>query len=181
MRQIKCDRCKRIIVHRRGGVTVLDDKIGRISISSETDVGLAGEENIGQLEDWELCPDCIEKIVKFIRNEETEEQPEELPEAEKAPAEPEQDADQRESTGDEAPAAPADPPEEPAAGDGFKAVEVKLDPPKPSVRMITPETRKRIRELAKDGKGAREIAEITGVSVPTANKYMRRATDGQTT
>ena len=138
MRQIKCDRCKRIIVHRRGGVTVLDDKIGRISIFSETEVGLAGEENIGQLEDWELCPDCIEKIVKFIRNEETEE-----------------------------------PPEEPAAGDGFKPVKVKLDPPKPSVRIITPETRKLIRDLAKDGKSAREIAELTGVSVPTANKYMK--------
>lgn len=164
MRQIKCDRCKRIIVHRRGGVTVLDDKIGRISISSETEVGLAGEENIGQLEDWELCPDCIEKIVKFIRNEE-----------------PEHDADQREGTVDESPDAPADPPEEPAAGDGFKAVEVKLDPPKSSVRMITPETRKQIRDLAKDGKSAREISELTGVSIPTANKYMRRATDGQTT
>ena len=172
MRQIKCDRCKRIIVHRRGGVTVLDDKIGRISISSETEVGLAGEENIGQLEDWELCPDCIEKIVKFIRNE-TEEPPEELPDEKKALEKPEHDADQRESTGDEAPAAPADPPEEPAAGDGFKAVEVKLDPPKPSVRMITPETRKQIRDLAKDGKSAREISELTGVSIPTATKYMR--------
>ena len=173
MRQIKWDRCKRIIVHRRGGVTVLDDKIGRISISSETEVGLAGEENIGQLEDWDICPACIEKIVKFIRNEEIEEPPEALPDDKKAPEEPEPAADQRESTEVKASDAPADPPEEPAAGDGFKAVEVKLDPPKPSVRMITPETRKRIRELAKDGKGAREIAEITGVSVPTATKYMR--------
>lgn len=89
MRQIKCDRCKRIIVHRRGGVTVLDDKIGRISISSETEVGLAGEENIGQLEDWDICPACIEKIVKFIRNEEIEEPPEALPDDKKAPEEPE--------------------------------------------------------------------------------------------
>ena len=161
MRQIKCDRCKRIIVHRRGGVTVLDDKIGRISISSETEVGLAGEEDIGQLEDWELCPDCIEKIVKFVRNEE-----------------PEPDADQREGTVDEAPAAPE---EKQVDLTKFEPAEVHEDKPKSSVRMITPETRKQIRDLAKDGKSAREISDLTGVSVPTANKYMRRATDGQAT
>lgn len=178
MRQIKCDRCKRIIVHRRGGVTVLDDKIGRISISSETEVGLAGEENIGQLEDWELCPDCIEKIVKFIRNEETEEPPEELPDEKKAPEEPEPVADQREGTEDEALVAPE---EKQVDLTKFEPAEVHEDKPKSSVRMITPETRKQIRDLAKDGKSAREISELTGVSIPTANKYMRRATDGQTT
>lgn len=178
MRQIKCDRCKRIIVHRRGGVTVLDDKIGRISISSETEVGLAGEENIGQLEDWELCPDCIEKIVKFIRNEETEEPPEELPDEKKAPEKPEPVADQREGTEDEALVAPE---EKQVDLTKFEPAEVHEDKPKSSVRMITPETRKQIRDLAKDGKSAREISELTGVSIPTANKYMRRATDGQTT
>lgn len=161
MRQIKCDRCKRIIVHRRGGVTVLDDKIGRISIFSENEIGLAGEADIGQLEDWELCPDCIEKIVKFVRNEE-----------------PEPDADQREGTVDEAPAAPE---EKQVDLTKFEPAEVHEDKPKSSVRMITPETRKQIRDLAKDGKSAREISELTGVSVPTANKYMRRATDGQAT
>jgi len=178
VRQIKCDRCKRIIVHRRGGVTVLDDKIGRISISSETEVGLAGEENIGQLEDWELCPDCIEKIVKFIRNEETEEPPEELPDEKKAPEEPEPVADQREGTEDEALVAPE---EKQVDLTKFEPAEVHEDKSKSSVRMITPETRKQIRDLAKDGKSAREISELTGVSIPTANKYMRRATDGQTT
>lgn len=96
----------------------------------------------------------------------------------KAPEEPEHDADQREGTVDEAPAAPE---EKQVDLTKFEPAEVHEDKPKSSVRMITPETRKQIRDLAKDGKSAREISELTGVSIPTATKYMRRATDGQTT
>ena len=96
----------------------------------------------------------------------------------KAPEDPEPDADQREGTVDEASAAPE---EKQVDLTKFEPAEVHEDKPKSSVRMITPETRKQIRDLAKDGKSAREISELTGVSIPTANKYMRRATDDQTT
>lgn len=173
MRTIVCDKCGKIIRMVRGDQIIKDDLIGKVSIFTVDKDGKVIERDLGKVNEMEICPDCISKLIESFVKKGIAEQPDPSEMEKKAPEEPEPAADQREGTGDEAPAAPADPPEEPAAGDGFKAVEVKLDPPKPSVRMITPETRKRIRELAKDGKGAREIAEITGVSVPTATKYMR--------
>ena len=157
----------------RSDQVIKDDPIGKVSIHTVDKDGMVIECNLGKINEMEICPDCISKLIESFVKKGIAEQPDPSEMEKKAPDEPEHDADQREGTVDESPDAPADPPEEPAAGDGFKAVEVKLDPPKPSVRMITPETRKWIRELAKDGKSAREIAELTGVSVPTATKYMR--------
>jgi len=165
----------------RGNQIIKDDPIGKVSIHTVDKDGNVIELNLGKINEMEICPDCISKLIESFVKKGIAEQPDPSEMEKKAPEEPEPDADQREGTVDEAPDAPADPPEEPAAGDGFKPGEVKLDPPKSSVRMITPETRKQIRDLAKDGKSAREISELTGVSIPTANKYMRRATDGQAT
>lgn len=173
MRTIVCDKCGKIIRMVRSNQIIKDDPIGKVSIFTVDKDGKVIERDLGKINEMEICPDCISKLIESFVKKSIAEQPDPSEMEKKAPEEPEPDADQREDTVDESPDVPADPPEEPAAGDGFKAVEVKLDPPKPSVRMITPETRKRIRELAKDGKGAREIAELTGVSVPTATKYMR--------
>ena len=173
MRTIVCDKCGKIIRMVRGDQIIKDDSIGKVSIHTVDKDGKVIERDLGEIEEMEICPDCISKLIESFVKKSIAEQPDPSEMEKKAHEEPEPDADQREGIEDKAPDAPADPPEEPAAGDGFKAVEVKLDPPKPSVRMITPETRKRIRELAKDGKSAREIAELTGVSVPTATKYMR--------
>ena len=181
MRTIVCDKCGKIIRMVRCGQIIKDDPIGKVSIRTvDKDNTIIGTD-LSEINKMEICPDCISKLIESFVKKGIAEQPDPSEMEKKAPEDPEPDADQRESTEDESPDAPADPPEEPAAGDGFKPVEVKLDPPKPSVRMITPETRKQIRDLAKDGKSAREISELTGVSIPTANKYMRRATDGQTT
>lgn len=173
MRTIVCDKCGKIIRMVRGDQIIKDDSIGKVSIYTVDKDGKVIERDLGEIEEMEICPGCISQLIESFVKKSIAEQPDPSEMEKKAPEEPEPDADQREDTVDEAPDAPANQPEEPAAGDGFKAVEVKLDPPKPSVRMITPETRKRIRELAKDGKSAREIAELTGVSVPTATKYMR--------
>lgn len=173
MRTIMCDKCGKIIRMVRSDQVIKDDPIGKVSICTVDKDGKVIERDLGKINEMEICPDCISKLIESFVKKSIAEQPDPSEMEKKAPEDPEPDADQREGTEDESPDAPADPPEEPAAGDGFKAVEVKLDPPKPSVRMITPETRKRIRELAKDGKSAREIAELTGVSVPTATKYMR--------
>ena len=173
MRTIVCDKCGKIIRMVSGDQIIKDDSIGKVSIHTVDKDGKVIERDLGEIEEMEICPDCISKLIESFVKKSIVEQPDPSEMEKKAHEEPEPDADQREGIEDKAPDAPADPPEEPAAGDGFKAVEVKLDPPKPSVRMITPETRKRIRELAKDGKSAREIAELTGVSVPTATKYMR--------
>lgn len=173
MRTIVCDKCGKIIRMVRGDQIIKDDLIGKVSIFTVDKDGKVIERDLGEINKMEICPDCISKLIESFVKKSIAEQPDPSEMEKKAPEEPEPAADQREGTEVKAPDALADPPEESAAGDGFKPVEVKLDPPKPSVRMITPETRKRIRELAKDGKGAREIAEITGVSVPTATKYMR--------
>lgn len=173
MRTIVCDKCGKIIRMVRSDQVIKDDPIGKVSIFTVDKDGKVIERDLGKINEMEICPDCISKLIESFVKKGIAEQPDPSEMEKKAHEEPEPDADQREGTEDESPDSPADPPEEPAAGDGFKAVEVKLDPPKPSVRMITPETRKRIRELAKDGKSAREIAELTGVSVPTATKYMR--------
>lgn len=177
MRTIVCDKCGKIIRMVRSDQVIKDDPIGKVSISTVDKDGKVIERDLGKINEMEICPDCISKLIESFVKKGIAEQPDPSEMEKKALEEPEPDADQREDTVDESPDAPADPPEEPAAGDGFKPVEVKLDPPKSSVRMITPYTRGQIRELAREGKSAREIAEITGVSVPTANKYMRRATE----
>ena len=173
MRIIVCDKCGKIIQMVRSDQVIKDDPIGKVSIFTVDKDGKVIERDLVKINEMEICPDCISELIESFVKKSIAEQPDPSEMEKKAPGEPEHDADQREGTDVEAPDAPPDPPEEPAAGDGFKAVEVKLDPPKPSVRMITPETRKQIRELAKEGKTAREIAELTGVSVPTATKYMR--------
>lgn len=173
MRTIVCDKCGKIIRMVRSDQVIKDDPIGKVSICTVDKDGKVIERDLGKINEMEICPDCISKLIESFVKKGIAEQPDPSEMEKKSPEDPEPDADQREDPVDESPDAPADPPEEPAAGDGFKPVEVKLDPPKPSVRMITPETRKRIRELAKDGKSAREIAELTGVSLPTATKYMR--------
>lgn len=173
MRTIACDKCGKIIRMVRCGQVIKDGPIGDVKIRTVDNDNKIIEEVPSEIDMMEFCPDCINKLIESFVKQGIAEQPDPSEMEKKAPEDPEPDADQREGTGDEAPATPADPSEEPAAGDGFKPVEVKLDPPKSSVRMITPYTRGQIRELAREGKSAREIAEITGVSVPTANKYMK--------
>ena len=177
MRTIVCDKCGKIIRMIRGNRIIKDDPIGKVSIHTVDKDGKVIERDLGKINEMEICPDCISKLIESFVKKGIAEQPDPS-EMEKAPEEPEHDADQREGPVDEAPAAPE---EKQVDLTKFEPAEVHEDKPKSSVRMITPETRKRIRELAKDGKSAREIAELTGVSAPTANKYMRRATDGQTT
>ena len=178
MRTIVCDKCGKIIRMVRGDQIIKDDPIGKVSIYTVDKDGKVIERDLGEIEEMEICPDCISKLIESFVKKGIAEQPDPSEMEKKAPEEPEPDADQREGTEDEAPAAPE---EKQVDLTKFEPAEVHEDKPKSSVRMITPETRKQIRDLAKDGKSAREISELTGVSIPTANKYMRRTTDGQTT
>lgn len=178
MRTIVCDKCGKIIRMVRSDQVIKDDPIGKVSISTVDKDGKIIERDLGEINKMEICPDCISKLIESFVKKGIAEQPDPSEMKKKAPEDPEPDADQREDTVDEAPAAPE---EKRVDLTKFEPAEVHEDKPKSSVRMITPETRKQIRDLAKDGKSAREISELTGVSIPTANKYMRRATDGQTT
>lgn len=178
MRTIVCDKCGKIIRMVRGDQIIKDDSIGKVSICTVDKDGKVIERDLGKINEMEICPDCISKLIESFVKKGIAEQPDPSEMVKKAPEDPEPDADQREGTEDEAPAAPE---EKQVDLTKFEPAEVHEDKPKSSVRMITPETRKQIRDLAKDGKSAREISELTGVSIPTANKYMRRTTDGQTT
>ena len=178
MRTIVCDKCGKIIRMVRGNQIIKDDSIGKVSIHTVDKDGKVIERDLGKINEMEICPDCISKLIESFVKKGIAEQPDPSEMEKKAPEDPEPDADQREDPVDEAPAAPE---EKQVDLTKFEPAEVHEDKPKSSVRMITPETRKQIRDLAKDGKSAREISELTGVSIPTANKYMRRATDGQTT
>lgn len=178
MRTIVCDKCGKIIRMVRGDQIIKDDPIGKVSIFTVDKDGKVIERDLGKINEMEICPDCISKLIESFVKKGIAEQPDPSEMEKKAPEDPEPDADQREETVDEAPAAPE---EKQVDLTKFEPAEVHEDKPKSSVRMITPETRKQIRDLAKDGKSAREISELTGVSIPTANKYMRRATDGQAT
>lgn len=178
MRTIVCDKCGKIIRMVRSDQVIKDDPIGKVSIYTVDKDGKVIERDLGEIEEMEICPDCISKLIESFVKKGIAEQPDPSEMEKKAPEDPEPDADQSEDTVDEAPAAPE---EKQVDLTKFEPAEVHEDKPKSSVRMITPETRKQIRDLAKDGKSAREISELTGVSIPTANKYMRRATDGQTT
>lgn len=178
MRTIVCDKCGKIIRMVRGDQIIKDDLIGKVSIFTVDKDDKVIERDLGKINEMEICPDCISKLIESFVKKSIAEQPDPSEMEKKAPEEPEPAADQREGTGDEAPAAPE---EKQVDFTKFEPAEVHEDKPKSSVRMITPETRKQIRDLAKDGKSAREISELTGVSIPTANKYMRRATDGQAT
>ena len=178
MRLVICDRCGSLIRAVTGDMVTIDGVIGNIRIETVTDTGLLIDGDPAKINNWEICPKCMKAIIGFICDNSIHKQPDPSQEPEKEADAPEPDADQREGTVDEAPAAPE---EKQVDLTKFEPAEVHEDKPKSSVRMITPETRKQIRDLAKDGKSAREISELTGVSVPTANKYMRRATDGQAT
>ena len=178
MRTIVCDKCGKIIRMVRGNQIIKDDPIGKVSIHTVDKDGKVIERDLGKINEMEICPDCISKLIESFVKKGIAEQPDPSEMEKKAPEEPEHDADQREGTVNEAPAASE---EKQVDLTKFEPAEVHEDKLKPSVRMITPETRKQIRDLAKDGKSAREISELTGVSIPTAIKYMRRATDGQTT
>lgn len=178
MRTIVCDKCGKIIRMVRSDQVIKDDPIGKVLIRTVDKDGKVIERDLGKIDEMEICPDCISKLIESFVKKGIAEQPDPSEMGKKAPEDPEPDADQREDTVDEAPAAPE---EKQVDLTKFEPAEVHEDKPKSSVRMITPETRKQIRDLAKDGKSAREISELTGVSVPTANKYMRRATDGQAT
>jgi hypothetical protein len=158
----------------RGNQIIKDDPIGKVSIHTVDKDGKVIERDLGKINEMEICPDCISKLIESFVKKGIAEQPDPSEMEKKAPEEPEPDADQREDTVDKAPAAPE---EKQVDLTKFEPAEVHEDKPKSSVRMITPETRKQIRDLAKDGKSAREISELTGVSIPTANKYMRRATE----
>lgn len=178
MRTIVCDKCGKIIRMVRSDQVIKDDPIGKVSIFTVDKDGKVIERDLGKINEMEICPDCISKLIESFVKKSIAEQPDPSEMGKKVSEEPEHDADQREGTVDEAPAAPE---EKHVDLTKFEPAEVHEDKPKSSVRMITPETRKQIRDLAKDGKSAREISELTGVSIPTANKYMRRATDGQAT
>lgn len=178
MRTIVCDKCGKIIRMVRSNQVIKDDPIGKVSIFTVDKDGKVIERDLGKINEMEICPDCISKLIESFVKKGIAEQPDPSEMEKKAPEDPEPDADQREDTEDEAPAAQE---EKQVDLTKFEPAEVHEDKPKSSVRMITPEIRKQIRDLAKDGKSAREISELTGVSIPTANKYMRRATDGQTT
>lgn len=178
MRTIVCDKCGKIIRMVRNDQVIKDDPIGKVSIYTVDKDGMIVERNLSELNRMEICLGCVNELIESVVKKSVAEQPDPSEMEKKAPEDPEPDADQREDTVDEAPAAPE---EKQVDLTKFEPAEVHEDKPKSSVRMITPETRKQIRDLAKDGKSAREISELTGVSIPTANKYMRRATDGQTT
>lgn len=165
MRITICDRCREEI---QGG-----KHIGHISATMWTDRGIPIAPN--PYEKWELCEDCMKKIALLIDGTiDVDLEPEALPaeananaavEAltevmEKEMQEPE-DADPEEEEDEDT----EDPDEE------AETISRMAGNPPPGQRVNLRE----LRELVKQGKTAKEIADHFGISVATYYKYRKKA------
>ena len=142
MRIIECDRC-----HKRIKGT---DKTGYINLDHRN-IHTGELEGNQEFEDWDLCDDCMKLISDFVRM---------VPPVRQEPDRP----------GSNVPKQPTVPP----MPKGFKAVDVKRGATikRPVTGMpLTQDKIDQIKQLVREGKTVKEIAEKVGVSDPTVRKY----------
>ena len=143
MRLIECDRC-----HKRiKGVS----KTGYINLDLR-DIGSGELEGNHEFDEWDLCEDCIRLIRDFVRM---------VPPVRQEPDGPWVNV-------------PKDQPLLPPIPKGFKAVDVKCGATikRPVTGMpLTQDKIDQIKQLVREGKTVKEIAEKVGVSDPTVRKY----------
>ena len=144
MRVIECDRC-----HKRISNDAV--KIGYISLDTQ-DVKTGDLDGKNEFEGWDLCDDCMKLISDFVRM---------VPPVRQEPDGPWVNV-------------PKDQPLFPPIPKGFKAVDVKRGATikRPVTGMpLTQDKIDQIKQLVREGKTVKEIAEKVGVSDPTVRKY----------
>lgn len=156
MRVIVCDRCRKEI---RG-----EEKIGRISATLWTKKGIPIASN--PYEKWDLCEDCMKKIALLIDGTiDVQLEPEAMPAEANAAVEALTEAMEKEMQKSE----DADPEEE--EDEEAEAIRRIAGTP-PNAK---PVNLRELRELVKQGKTAKEIADHFGISVATYYKYRKKA------
>ena len=153
MRVIECDRChKRINKDAR--------KTGYINLDLR-DIGSGELEGNHEFDEWDLCDDCLMQIRDFVRM---------VPPVRQEPDGPWVNV-------------PKDQPLVPPIPKGFKAVDVKCGAiiKRPVTGMpLTQEKIDQIKQLVREGKTVKEIAEKVGVSDPTVRKYKAEVMNEET-
>ena len=143
MRVIECDRC-----HKRFNKDA--KKTGYINLD-QRDIRTGELDGNRDFYEWDLCDDCMKLISDFVRM---------VPPVRQEPDRP----------GSNVPRQPTVPP----MPKGFKAVDVKRGATikRPVTGMpLTQEKIDQIKQLVREGKTVKEIAEKVGVSDPTVRKY----------
>ena len=143
MRVIECDRC-----HKRFNKDA--KKTGYINLD-QRDIRTGELDGNRDFYEWDLCDDCMKLISDFVRM---------VPPVRQEPDRP----------GSNVPRQPTVPP----MPKGFKAVDVKHGATikRPVTGMsLTQEKIDQIKQLVREGKTVKEIAEKVGVSDPTVRKY----------
>ena len=153
MRVIECDRC-----HKRISNDAV--KIGYISLDTQ-DVKTGDLDGKNEFEGWDLCDDCMKLIRDFIKM---------TPPVRHEPDGPWVNV-------------PKDQPLVPPIPKGFKAVDVKRGATikRPVTGMpLTQDKIDQIKQLVREGKTVKEIAEKVGVSDPTVRKYKAEVANATT-
>ena len=152
MRIIECDRC-----HKRFNKDA--KKTGYVNLD-QRDINTGDLDGDSEFINWDICPDCMEKIRDFVRM---------VPRVRQEPDRP----------GSNVPKQPTVPP----MPEGFRAVDIK---PRATIRKpvtgtaLTQEKIDLIKQMARDGKTVKEICDYTGVSDPTVRKYKKEVCDETT-
>lgn len=144
MRLIECDRC-----HKRFNKDVR--KTGYINLDRR-DIRTGELDGNRDFDEWDLCDDCMKLIRDFVRM---------VPPVRQEPDGPWVNV-------------PKDQPLFPPIPKGFKAVDVKRGATikRPVTGMpLTQDKIDQIKQLVREGKTVKEIAEKVGVSDPTVRKY----------
>lgn len=148
MRIIECDRC-----HKRFNKDA--KKTGYVNLD-QRDINTGALDGNSEFDDWDICPDCMEKIRDFVRV---------VPQVRQEPDRP----------GSNVPKQPTVPP----IPEGFKAVDIK---PRATIRKqvtgaaLSQEKIDIIKQMAREGMTVKEICDHAGVSEPTVRKYKREVT-----
>ena len=143
MRIIECDRC-----HKRLNKDA--KKTGYVNLD-QRDIKTGGLDGNSEFDDWDICPDCMELIRDFVRM---------VPPVRQEP----------DRLGSNVPRQPTVPP----MPKGFKAVDVKR---RATIKIpvtgmpLTQDKIDQIKQMVREGKTVKEIAEKVGVSDPTVRKY----------
>lgn len=75
MRTIVCDKCGKIIRMVRSDQVIKDDPIGKVSIFTVDKDGKVIERDLGKINEMEICPDCISKLIESFVKKGIAEQP----------------------------------------------------------------------------------------------------------